>query len=96
MFIFRHKNWLKDAEDEINQSHLEEVQREDHQKNLQDYQDQTILQAQHNQGANFLSKVSSKAKAIEEKVKIAELLTAAEFMEKRTMIQGSTITIKST
>ena len=94
MFIFRQKNWLKDAEDEINQSHLEEVQREDHQKNLQDYHDQTILQAQHNQGLIFSQRYQGKAKAIEEKVKIAELLTEAEFM-KRSMIQGSTITIKS-
>ena len=31
--------------------------------------------------------VSSKTKAIEEKVKIAELLTEAEFMEKRRMIE---------
>ena len=34
-----------------------------------------------------MSKVSSKAKAIEEKVKIAELLTEAEFMEKRRIVQ---------
>ena len=33
------------------------------------------------------SKVSSKAKAIEEKVRIAQLLTEAEFMEKRRMIE---------
>ena len=33
------------------------------------------------------SKVSSKANAIEEKVKIAELLTEAEFMEKRRMME---------
>ena len=33
------------------------------------------------------SKVSSKAKAIKEKVKIAELLTEAEFMEKRRMME---------
>ena len=33
------------------------------------------------------SKVSSKAKAIEEKGKIAELLTKAEFMGKRSMIE---------
>ena len=33
------------------------------------------------------SKVSSKAKAIEEKVKIAELLAEAEFMEKKWMIE---------
>ena len=32
-----------------NQSHLEEVQRVDHQKNLQDYQDQAKLQAQDHQ-----------------------------------------------
>ena len=33
------------------------------------------------------SKVSSKVKAIQEKVKIAELLTEAEFMEKRRMME---------
>ena len=33
------------------------------------------------------SKVSSKAKAIEEKVKIAELLAEAELMEKKWMIE---------
>ena len=52
-----------------NQSHLEEVQRVDHQRNLQDHQG------------------SSKAKVIDEKVKIAELLTEAESMEKRRMLK---------
>ena len=33
------------------------------------------------------SKVSSKAKAIDKKVRIAEVLTEAEFMEKRKMIE---------
>ena len=46
VFIFKHKvpNWLKDTKDMIrNQSHLEEVQRVDLQKNLQDHQDQAKL-----------------------------------------------------
>ena len=53
VFIFKYKvrNWLKDAEDEHNKksSCLEEVQRVDHQKNLQDYLDEVKLQAQGHQ-----------------------------------------------
>ena len=53
MFIFKYKvrNWLKDAEDEHNKksSRLEEVQRVDHQKNLQDHLDEVKLQAQGHQ-----------------------------------------------
>ena len=71
-----------------NQSQLEEVQRVDHQKNLRDHQDQGKLQAQDHQRLILWSqKVSSESKAIEKKVFIAELLTEAEFMEKRRMIK---------
>ena len=71
-----------------NQSQLEEVQRVDHQKNLRDHQDQAKLQAQDHQRLIIWSqKVSSKSKAIEKKVKIAEFLTEAEFMEKSRIIK---------
>ena len=68
---------------------MEEVQRIDHQRNLRDHQDEAKLQAssRSSEADSLKSKVSSKAKAIEEKGKIAELLTKAEFMEKRSMIE---------
>ena len=79
-----------------NQSHLEEVQREDHQKNLQN-QDQAKLQFQDHYQLILSSlnwKVWSQAKAIEKKAKIAKLLEEEQFTEKKRMLKKEVKTLQ--
>ena len=92
VFIFKHKvrNWLKDAEDEYDKrskSSGRSSKARSSKESTRSSRSSKASSSRSLEADSLKSKVSSKAKAIEEKVKIAELLAEAEFMEKRRMIE---------
>ena len=90
VFIFKHEvqNWLKDAEDEYDKkSSGRSSKARSSKESTRSSRSSKASSSRSSEADSLKSKVSSKAKAIEEKVKIAELLAEAEFMEKRRMIE---------
>ena len=92
VFIFKHKvrNWLKDAEDEYDKrskSSGRSSKARSSKESTRSSRSSKASSSRSSEADSLKSKVSSKAKAIEEKVKIAELLAEAEFMEKKWMIE---------
>ena len=92
VFIFKHKvrKWLKDAEDEYDKK-SKSSGRSSKARSSKEYtrssRSSKASSSRSSEGDSLQSKVSSKTKAVEEKVKVAELLTEAKFMEKRRMIE---------
>ena len=92
VFIFKHKvrNWLKDAEDEYDKKSKlsgKNSKGKSSKDSTRSSRSSKTSSSRSSDTDSLKSKVSSKAKAIEEKMKIAELLAKAEFMEKRRMIK---------
>ena len=90
VFIFKHKvrNWLKDAEDECDKKSSGRISKARSSKeSTRSSRSSQASSSRSSEADSLKSKVSSKAKAIQEKVKIAELLAEAEFMEKKRMIE---------
>ena len=92
VFIFKQKvrNWLNNAEDEYDKK-SKSSRRSSKCRSLKEStrpsRTSKASSSRSSETDSFKSKVSSKAKAIEEKVKIVEFLAEAEFMEKRRMIE---------
>ena len=94
-FIFKHKvrNWLKDAEDEYDKkskSSGRSSKGRSSKESTRLSRSSKASSSRSSEADSLKSKVSSKPKAIEEKVKIAELLAEAGFMEKTRMIKIET------
>ena len=92
VFIFKHKirNWLKDAEDEYDKKSKSSGRSSKGRLSKESTRSSRSSKSSSSRSSevdSLKSKVSSKAKAIEEKVRIAELLTEAKFMEKRRIIE---------
>ena len=92
VFIFKYKvrKWLKDAEDEYDQK-SKSSGRSSKARSSKEYtrssRSSKASSSRSSEGDSLKSKVSSKPKAVEQKVKIDELVTEAKFMEKRRMIE---------
>ena len=92
VFIFKHKvrNWLKDAKDEYDKkskSSGRSLKGRSSKESTRSSRSSKTSSSRSSEADSLKSKVSSKTKAIEEKVRIVELLTDIEFMEKKRIIE---------
>ena len=92
VFIFKHKvrNWLKDDEveyDKKSKSSGRSSKGRSSKESTRSSRSSKTSSSRSSEADSLKSKISSKAKAIEKKVRITELLRESEFMEKRRMIE---------
>ena len=92
VFILEHKvrNWLKDVEDEYDKKSKSSggsSKARSSKESTRSSRSSKASSSRSSEADSLKSKVSGKAKAIEEKVKIADLLAEAKLMEERRMIE---------